>query len=281
MNTFIVANGLNTSYIDSLLVALFYKSSHIEEMISQDPEDSKFVYLQELINTNFIEPIRKNFSIDSAIINELRNVSLICGWKNCGNLVDLYNVSDYIKFLMKGIGYGGINLELIEYNGRENEILKAFDTLCLDVDVKENTNIKNLINEWLDGHIKTDSSGSLVYYQFREIPMLIPIYLNRKTDNGNITSCQIDIMKKIRFKKGNIKNQKMSWVIHAIVCFSNSGGGNYYSVVNTTDNNWYLFSSDRIPSFLKINITDNYIAEKIKQESVLVLYRLNDDLCKY
>jgi hypothetical protein len=51
--TFVVADGLNTSYIDSILMSLFYKSSHLEEMLIQQPDNAEFIYLQEMISNNF------------------------------------------------------------------------------------------------------------------------------------------------------------------------------------------------------------------------------------
>lgn len=280
MNTFIVADGLNTSYIDSLLISLFYKSSHIEQMLSQEPDDSRFIYLQELITTYFVEPTKKYFSIDSSTINEIRNVSIICGWKPNNNIVGLYNSVDYLKFLMMGTGYGGINFELFKYNGKENEMMNSLETYYIEILAKGDGNIKQYLEDWIDNIIYDDNNNSSVCYQFREIPTLIPIYINRKNENGEFLLCQIDIMKKIRFKKGNIKNQQMSWVLHSIVCYSNSGNGNYYSIVNT-NNDWYLFSNNRIPSLLKISLNDKYMIEKIKQDCILILYRLNDELCRY
>lgn len=280
MNTFIVQNGLNTSYLDSTLVALFYKSSHIDQMLSQEPEDVRFIYLQELILSNFINPIKRNFSINSDVVNEIRNTSVICGWKHQGNTIDLYNVLDYYKFLVNGLGCGNINFELIEFNGKKNEIIKSISVYCLEIDIFEHNTIKNLINDWITKNITTHNEEFSIYYQFREIPMIIPIYLNRKNKNGDTVLCQVDIMKKIRFKKKNIKYQNMFWTIHSVICFSNSGGGNYYTITNT-NNNWYMFSNDRIPSLLKINMDDKFISEKIKKESVLIFYRLSDELCKY
>lgn len=278
-NIFVVGSGLNTSYIDSLIVALFYKSSHLQELLTQFPDDNKFVYLQEMISNNFVDQIRRNNSIDYSIVNEIRNYSFICGWKDKCNLTDLYNPVDYMKFLMNGIGFGNISFEIMEHTEKDNEIIKTLDVNFLEVNVSENITIKKLLEKWIDINIKRNKS-SLIAYQFREVPLLIPIYVNRNNEHKGITNYEIDVMKKIRFK--NNKNNKISWCIHSVICFSNSGGNtNYYSIVNTYDNNWYLFSNNKIPSFNKINIFDEYISKKIKQECVLVFYRLNDDLCKF
>jgi hypothetical protein len=67
---FHIEKGLNTSYITSLLMALFYKyNDNINVLLTDPPLKAVGFYLQELIKTLFVEPIRKNFSIRSDTIN--------------------------------------------------------------------------------------------------------------------------------------------------------------------------------------------------------------------
>jgi hypothetical protein len=258
-------------------------------MLTQEPNNNKFVYLQELINNNFVDQIKRNFSVDGSITNEIRNYSFICGWKNGGNITDLYNVADYLKFLMKGIGFGGINIELLEHDEKDLQepcfkdidITKTLEFQVIELNVTEDSNIKNLLDKWIDKNIKKNKT-SLISFKLMELPMIIPIRINRTNENSNNLTFCVDIMEKIRFKNHTNKNQnKTSWIIHSVICFSNSGGGNYYSIVQGNDNQWYLFSNDKMPSFFKINILEKDISEKIKQECVLILYRLNDDICKF
>ena len=60
---FIIENGYNTSYIDSLLVALFYKSSYIDKLLQEHPQNETFYYLQEIIQTNFVNVIKRNYVV--------------------------------------------------------------------------------------------------------------------------------------------------------------------------------------------------------------------------
>lgn len=271
--TFVVANGLNTSYIDSLIMALFYRSTHLQNVLTQYPENSKFLYLQELISHNFIDNVRHNYSIDKSIINEIRNYSLVCGWKDGCNITDLYNVVDYMKFIMNGFNFGDISLEIIEYNQDENEKIRTINMNYFEVPITKDTNVKALLEKWGDDCVRKNKN-SVVCHRFKEIPLLIPIYFNRYTDG---VICQIDIKKRIKFRKNNdVTQNKASWVIHSLICFSNSGGGNYYSVINNGNDQWYLFSNDKIPSLIRIKISDSDISNKIKQECVVALYRLDD-----
>lgn len=270
MNCFVVSNGLNTSYIDSVLMALFYSQSHLKMFLNQYPENSKFIYLQELINDNFVENVRQGYSIESSILNEIRNYSIICGWKNDSHITDLHNVSDYMKFLMEGIGFGQINFETVEYDQMEHEIIKTLSMSHIEIKLNENSDIKQLLDEWYDNNFisKTQTFGN----RFREIPLFIPIYFSRQS--GSFV--QIDIKKRIKFKKNSdpIQN-KSSWIIHSIICFSNSGGGGYYTIINMGNYKWSIFSNDKLPSLIEISLNDPNIASKIKQECVMIIYRLD------
>lgn len=282
--TFVVADGLNTSYIDSLLMGLFYRTTHLQEMLSKSPEKSKFSYLQELMN-NVVDQTRHNFSIDSSFINEIRNYSFICGWKDNLSLTELYNVVDYLDFIMKGFDFEGMNCEIIELSkDSQDETTKTLKLNYIELNVsssdENNLDIKNLLEKWID--VNLIEKKSLTYYHFKELPMLIPIYINRSNENKQLVNTSVDIKKRIKFHKNNDKTQSdMEWVIHSIICFSGSGNGRYYTIINTDNDKWqwYLFSSDKIPSLVKINIFDVDISNKIKQECVLVLYRLHDKLC--
>lgn len=280
---FIIADGLNTSYIDSLLMGLFYKKSHLEEMLAQFPEDIKFTYLQELINNIVIELARKDFSIDSSLINEIRNYSIICGWKQGQNILELYNVVDYLDFLITGFNFGYITFEIIEiHNEIQTETSKLLQLNYIQINVGSDSDTKTLLNKWIDNILFEKTSDDLLtYYHFKELPMFVTMYLNRN-DNNQINNCLIDIKKKIKFYKNNDKSQQSaSWIIHCIICYSSSGNGKYYTIINQqydSPMSWYMFNNDKIPSMTNIDIRDKNIATKIKQECVLIIYRLEDTL---
>ena len=77
----VVEDGYNTSYMVSLFTALFYNgNNNVNDILDSEPLSPSYIYLQELIKTNYVEPLRKHFSISSSSINEIRNYMLICGW---------------------------------------------------------------------------------------------------------------------------------------------------------------------------------------------------------
>jgi hypothetical protein len=276
---FVVSDGFNTSYIDSLIVGLFYKETHLDEMLIQIPEKMKFAYLQELMYNNIVYLVRHNFCVDATLINEIRNYSIICGWK-CGlNITELYNVIDYLDFLITGFNFGHISYEIIEIQKGISETTKSLDINYIQINVGSDNDIQTLLKKWICNILLEDvNDDNDIYYHFKELPMFITIYLNRTMENKQINTCSIDIKKRIKFYKNNDKTQSnASWIIHCIICYSNSSTGKYYTILNDIDN-YYIFNNDKIPSMSKIDIKNKDIARKIKQECVLVIYRFDNSL---
>lgn len=259
-------DGLNTSYIDSLLVALFYKSSDIQNMLLVVPENASFMYLQDLIQRNFIDLIRQNYSIDSSIINEIRNYSIICGWNFGQNITDLATVADYFVFLASNFNVGLLNFELTTNSSCVETILNTI----ISVSPTKSSTTRELLGEWINTKLlKIDTKGTpTCHYHFKEIPPIVVLDINR---SHNVP---IDIVKKIKFSGNNNDHQNnLTWSIHSIVCFNHT---NFYAVIKYDENSWYLFDSSMNPSFNKIDIVgDEYMQNKIKCESVFVIYCLN------
>jgi hypothetical protein len=247
-------DGLNTSYIDALLMALFYKSSYIQDILSDIPLNSDFIYLQELIYQNFVCNIRCHFSIDASIINEIRNYIFLCGWKNECNITDQFNVYELYSFLIDGF-----NSDKIKYINENDgtEITMNY----IDCNVESNTNIKTLIEK----HINEVSQ-----YQMHEIPKYIPLFLNRKSNYD------VDIKYGINFKRiiKNDNDKLTLWTIHAIICLPQNENKHYYTIIYD-HNEWYYFDNSKLPSLMKIDIKNEDVVLKIKKESVFILYALD------
>ena len=98
---FVVEKGYKTSYINSLFMALFYKrNNNIETLLNNFPENPAALYLQELIKDNFIEPIRKQFSIKSNNINEIRNYIIINSMEYSNLLIKQEDIGNFYKFIV-------------------------------------------------------------------------------------------------------------------------------------------------------------------------------------
>ncbi|ATZ80869.1 hypothetical protein BMW23_0823 [Bodo saltans virus] len=250
---FIVEDGFNTSYIDTLLMALFYKPSYIQDILSDTPSNPDFIYLQELIYQNFVCNIRCHFSVDASTINEIRNYMFLCGWQNEYNITDQYNVNELYSFLING--FNSNKIKYIDDNKNETHI----DYIECHVDT--NTNTKILIEK----HVNEITDSKLI-----EIPKYIPLFLNRKNN------FDVDIKYGINLKN-NILNddEKLTlWTIHSIICLPQNETKHYYSIIYDR-NEWYYFDNTKLPSLIKIDIKNEDIALKIKKESIFILYSLD------
>jgi len=258
----IIEDGYNTSYIDSLLVALFYKPSSIENILNQQPENNDFCFLQDMIRYNFIDLLRRRYSISSEILNEIRNYSIICGWKQRENIIDLFDISEFYTFLLDGIGCGNLLFEFLDKtpHNKFNKNLSMRSLFAREM-IDQANNVDNRITRG---------------YHFGEIPFVIPIFINRRNKN-TLNTTKIDIMKKIKFNTNDDQYQKnMSWNIHSIVCYSEINP-HYYTLFQLNDGEWYLYDSTLQPSLHKIeSMTKNDFVNKIQQECVFIFYRLYD-----
>ena len=256
---FIVENSLNSSYIDSLFVSLFFKPSYIQDILSEYPENISFIYLQELIYENFVCNMRRNYFIDSATINEIRNYMTLCGWKNSSDTINTYDVQDLYSFLINGFHKSKLNFTI--HSDQETVTKMNY----IELKIRKNSDIKTMLDDYFDEKIKQ--------YHFEEVPNFIPIYLNRNFETTNVNKLNnfsIDIKQGIYISKNNTNPEQKTllWTIHSIVCYSS---GHYYSIVSN-ETGWYLFSHFKLPSLLKIDIKNEDMAAKIKQECVFVVY---------
>ena len=144
----IIDDGYNTSYIDSLLIALFYskRNNILYNMLSDIPEQIHFSYLQDLIQTNFIEQIKNGFTIDITIINEIRNYSIMCGWKDSPNMTDLFNIVDYMCFLTTGFGTN-MKYELMDKTNHTVET-KNIDYINIKLTIDDDMRVDELLQNW-------------------------------------------------------------------------------------------------------------------------------------
>jgi hypothetical protein len=273
---FHIEKGFNTSYITSLLISLFYKYDvNINTILINKPQTPAGFYLQELIKTLFVEPIRRNFSIKSDTINEIRNYLLINGWESDFNLLDNRNCVDLYNFLSSILFDNEIEFEI--YHIKDGiihgiETNKRCKTININLTINEPTSIKKLFIEWLHNNIlKNSNSYILDCYKLKSIPIFLVFHINR-TENTQNT--EIDIKKKIKFfHNSDSKQNYLIWRIHSIICKSNN---KYYSVFLSNDNSWIEFDEDKFPCCSYVYMNDEDIIDKIKQNVEMIIYTLNN-----
>lgn len=275
----IVENGYNTCYIDTLLVSLFYKNNeNFNLILEKEPSKPEGYYLQELIKIKFIEPIRRNYSINSSIINEIRNYSIICGWSNDLIIDGQKKCSDYYNFIYKLFNIESLEFEIINvlnYNNDNN--IKKINYPYITLNLYDNDTIKNLLLNWININIKNIITlKSLNCYKLINIPQFVIIHINR-LDNNIRNKYKLDIMKQIKFFGINDIYQKtLKWKIYSIICYKGDtyDNGHYYSIINMNNDNWLLFDDTLIPSFEIIDLELDTVKNKIMSEVDMIIYSL-------
>lgn len=268
---FVIKGGYNTSYINSLLTSLFYrKNEYINELLNIEPINPAGYYLQEIIKKKFVEPISKHYSINSDVINEIRNYLIINGYLNDLNIFDsiksnsLDNLYDFISDFLNG---EKMVFEIIKIkDGQVIEKNKYYKKNLIRIDITtHNTSIRKEFIKWIDTSL-LNNNNDLYTYELKNIPTYICLYFNRLENNSNI-----DIMKQIKFFKNcNSQQSCIKYKIHGIVCKNNNS---FYSVFYN-NNKWIMFTENKIPSFEYISLNDYDIIDKIKLEVIFVIYTI-------
>jgi ubiquitin C-terminal hydrolase len=274
----VIENGYNTCYIDSLLVAMFYnKSNYVDFILDCVPKKPEGFYLQELIKLKFVEPLRKQYSISASTINEIRNYSIICGWTNDMDIDGQKDCSEFYTFFAEMFNVPNLEFEILEI---KNNMLTENTQKCalpfIPLYPIENTNIKKLLEQWINTKINNNDLLSHCY-KLSNIPQFVILNINRFNYNGTRNNHKVDIMKRIKFFGNNDSSQNyLKWKISGIVCHhgSNYKSGHYYSIVYN-NKKWLMFDDMMVPSFEQIDFEDEDIRNKIMLEAVLVIYLLD------
>jgi hypothetical protein len=257
----IIEGGYNSSYIDNLFISLFYVETQYDKILNIKCKNPSFEYLKTLIKYKMIEKIKNNFSIETKLINEMRNYCVICGWKKNENMLALYDISDFYSFFAINFSDSLIIYEIEELK----DIKKSISFIEIDIiKYSFNKSLTTLVEHWICENFSETNN-----FYLNNIPLMIPIYLKR-LNNNIFDNRQIDIMKKLK-----IKNNITTWKIHAIICYSEICP-RYYSLIcnNYKLNQWILYDNTLKPSFVITDIKNNEIANKIKTECVMVFYKL-------
>ena len=272
----VIENGYNTCYIDSLLVAIFYnKTQYVDFILDCVPRKPEGYYLQELIKLKFVEPLRKQYSISTSTMNEIRNYSIICGWTNESDIDGQKDCSEFYTFFADLFNVPNLEFEILEI---KNNMLTENTQKCklpfIPLYPMENTTIKILLEQWINTKINNSSCHC---YKLSNIPQYVIFYINRFNNSNTRNNYKVDIMKKIKFFGNNDSSQNyLKWKISGIVCHrgSSNKSGHYYSVI-VSNKKWLMFDDMSVPSFEQIDFVDKDICNKIMLEAILAIYVLD------
>ena len=299
---FIVENGLNTCYIDALLMSLFYKPSiYLEGLLISEPRDPSFMYLQDIMKVKFVDQVRRNVSVTADVMNEIRIYANVCGWKaDCDpdELFEQQDVNEFYTFLLDVV-----NTPLIEIQRQtiSEALVDKLDTGSIEripfislavpeLGAGRDVSLKELLNSWMHnnmvdvnrevfderGNKKTESVKALNVYKIMNVPTFIGISLNRFPCPGTRIDTPIDIQKKIKLHhvSESESDDGLRWSIHALICHRGETAkrGHYYAVLVSSDSHWLLFDDQAIPCMREIDIKNSEISETVKREIVFAIY---------
>ncbi len=274
-NYIIIEDGYNTSYISNLLISLFYPNTSLYYSFLENNDNIDLnknlldVYFQEMIKNKLIDPFRKRQSIGSETINEIRNYLFYSDWKDISLIHNENNLLDLYKYLLDI--FNSTKIEVTNIN--DNTVKLDYIELIIN-ELDNETNIKNLINDWLKKN----------QYKLSNIPPIICLKINRQTDIDNSeimniitklsnTEYLVDIQKKIKLEN-NYNDDTLRWSIQSIICRDSTNKEKYYSYINREDT-WYYLNDNEIPSFYEVNIKQEEIMKDIKKNSYTIFYKLD------
>lgn len=276
----VVENGINTCYIDSLLVAMFYKTSCMDDLLNIDPKDASAIYLQELIKTKFVDIIKKNYIVTSNIMNEIRNYAHISGWCESSTFIDEQeDVSEFYHFLINLFSAKYIELEKISLDESHKITKELLPFIPLNLEKKDTSiRIKDLFMRFLDNFCSDETNKVTSCYKLSSIPSYLSFVINRYDEGKKKIKCKIDIMDQLKFFNVIDKTQDvLKWKISSIICHSGSDpkSGHYYAYI-LVDGKWLKFDDQTIPSFIQVSINDIDIKNDIMDNSTMLFYLLKN-----
>lgn len=199
----IIEDGMNTSYISSILVALYYiKVNQFEQILECYPISTNFLYLQSLIKIKFVNELRENKCIFSESLNEIRNYMILeCGWGG-DKPFDDKNVIDFYNFLTQFTSVQQYSI-ILNIESDCNNANYINDINCLSDSVliyiinrlnESKLDIRNIINDkWIcqsiickdDNHYYTIIRNGKEWFRFsdRDVPSIISINLKDYEDD--------------------------------------------------------------------------------------------------
>jgi hypothetical protein len=265
-NSQIIEDGYNTSYIVSLIISLFYTSSGMDNILTTDPHDIQFTYIQEFIKIRFIESLHRGYSIHSEVINELRNYLMKCDWcNNIDEIISLKGVDEFYKYFMNKIYNNSHNIEFTRiHDNNTSTTNQTISTALIELtlpDGLEKIGIDNLFKIWLSSNVSLGTCG----YKITHPPDILPLYIKR-----NNKKTKIDIKQIIKFFDiRDTAQSKLIWKIHSFICYNDILG--YYSVVKNSDV-WLRVSDKQMPSFTQLDMGDITDVHTLAEEVELVFY---------
>jgi len=238
---FTIEDKNNISYISIGLMSLFYEKSMIERtlILENNNENSNGLYLQKLINNNFIQYIRNNLSISYHLLNEIRVCALTLGWKNSNNITEcfkFYEPNDFIIFLFRLINFVPYEISSISQN-ISNYVIKLS---CKN-------DVQSSYNEWNKQNI------------INNIPICIMFEIKNISDKFNIN-------KNISLFPKTHQYSNLKWAFNSLFYHTKN---NEYKTILFKNNTLVSFTPNQFPCLKNV---ESLNLNNLKNTTIYILY---------
>ena len=293
---FIIENAVNTCYIDSLLMALFFEITHLDELLSKNLKNTNVltIYLQEYIKEKFVNVVRNEKSVLSDDIDMIRTLCFQLGWRNTSQdeYINQQDVNEFFVFLMEI--FENEQITMSRYSVSENVYNESFDVgqeetiPFIPLSLPENQTmitVKELLHNWLYDNISDlksiniEENNTIIIkglntYFINNSPQLLCLSINRFNNQGTRIMTNVIIQKKISpYNKEPLNVNK--WEFQSAICHRGltNKSGHYYTLLSKNDK-WYIFDDLEVPCMREVYMDDITVTNMLKKECVFLIYRL-------
>lgn len=278
---FNVENGINTCYIDSVLMALFYSPSHLDRLLMKDCKNAMGIYLQELISEKFVKCVKNGKTILADDVNLIRALCCEMGWRSGKDdeFIEQQDVTEFFTFLMETFENENIEISRSTLMENKEDIVQKDMLPYLPLALPENEtsiNVKQMLHNWLYDNIKNvkGNENGLDIYNISNLPYLLALSVNRFTNQGVRIYTDVIIQKKI-YPMGKNMIYGNEWQFHSAICHRGETvkSGHYYALL-TINEKWYIFDDLTSPCLREVSMADIEVTTMLKKECMFLFYKL-------
>jgi hypothetical protein len=258
MHNFIIEDGYNTSYMDSLFMGLFYTPSLIENiLLNTIPKKIDNIYLQEIIKDKFVDIIKNGKSVLFDSINEIRNIFFMYGWLDYDMICNNQSVNNFYNFIAEMFI---LPIKIQKKYNTNNDTLSDYNNIyCININLDEKSenmiSLKDIYIKWLEHE----------QLMIINIPHILPFYINRNNNKN-----KINILRRIKLDPTDDDNT-LDWIFHSAICLKDD---HYYTLLQNCGK-WFIYDNNNIPCINEIKMNDTELINKIMTEVVMIFYVYN------
>lgn len=291
IETVTVENGINTCYIDTLLMVLFLRPSITEKILSKDVDDTNKIILQGSLMEQFISKVRSGNKVDADTMMFIRETMHQLGWRSDEDIYEQQDVSELYAFLLDLFDGETIKTkrttysEAIDAENKSSSKEESVPYISLNLSNDEpngKTTVRALLNKWLyhnnckvkrktivDGKEVEIDVPALNQYSIINSPSYLGLSINRFTTDEKIRTL-VNISTYLR-----VNTSETFYSIQGAICHRGETKkmAHYYALICDIDHRkFYIFDDLKSPSLETISMDNIERTKEIASEIVFLVY---------